>query len=547
MFKKARPVHRILPILLLMLPAAAAPALADDDNAATLPSDESLERSGALIGEVRIQVNDIFDPEQPDENRMLFRMANRLHRTTRPAVIAEQLLFKTGDPYSRRILDESERLLRKDRYFYDVQIRPVRYHDNQVDVDVITHDVWTLKVGVGLGRSGGVNTTHFQLQDSNLLGTGKSLTLEQTSNVDRTGVSFDYYDQTLLGTRARLGLTYADNSDGRFQRFSLERPFYSLDTRWAAGLTTLSDDRVDTHYELGHITDRFRHQEDEIEVLGGRSDGLSNGWVHRWSTGFTWQRNRFSLADGFAPSSFLPPDRTLSYPWISYDLIQDSYAKTRDFDQIKRTEDLHLGSQLHLRLGLATNALGSTEDAAVFDANASTGWKPGANHTVLLSSDLSGRYGRDGAENVVLSGGARYYWRDFGEQLFFATLEGAAGRNLDPESQLLLGGDNGLRGYPLRYQDGDASLLLTLEQRIFTDYYPYRLIHVGGAAFFDVGRTWGGGASELGLLKDVGVGLRLSSSRSGLGSIIHIDLAFPLDGDPSIKRTQWLVTTKTSF
>jgi hypothetical protein len=45
----------------------------------------------------------------------------------------------------------------------------------------------------------------------------------------------------------------------------------------------------------------------------------------------------------------------------------------------------------------------------------------------------------------------------------------------------------------------------------------------------------------------LGFGLRLGNSRSGLGNIIHIDIAFPLDGDPSIKRVQFLVTTKATF
>lgn len=89
--------------------------------------------------------------------------------------------------------------------------------------------------------------------------------------------------------------------------------------------------------------------------------------------------------------------------------------------------------------------------------------------------------------------------------------------------------------------------VFTVEQRFFTDWYPFHLAHVGGAVFFDAGRTWGGDASQLGLLRDVGLGLRLSSSRSGLGNVIHFDLAFPLDGDPSIKSMQWLVTTKASF
>lgn len=92
--------------------------------------------------------------------------------------------------------------------------------------------------------------------------------------------------------------------------------------------------------------------------------------------------------------------------------------------------------------------------------------------------------------------------------------------------------------------------LLTVEQRYFTNWYPFRLFRVGGAAFFDVGRTWGEtpvSTPSRGWLKDVGIGLRFGSSRSGLGNIIHIDLAFPLDGDASIDSVQILVETKERF
>lgn len=50
-----------------------------------------------------------------------------------------------------------------------------------------------------------------------------------------------------------------------------------------------------------------------------------------------------------------------------------------------------------------------------------------------------------------------------------------------------------------------------------------------------------------GVLRDVGVGLRLGLTRSGLGNFIHIDVAFPLDGDTTISPLQFLVTTKQSF
>jgi hypothetical protein len=73
--------------------------------------------------------------------------------------------------------------------------------------------------------------------------------------------------------------------------------------------------------------------------------------------------------------------------------------------------------------------------------------------------------------------------------------------------------------------------------------------------FFDAGRTWGRGNAarsanvdtNLGLLKNVGLGLRFGSSRSAFGNVIHVDLAFPLDGDASIDKAQFLVESKASF
>jgi hemolysin activation/secretion protein len=152
--------------------------------------------------------------------------------------------------------------------------------------------------------------------------------------------------------------------------------------------------------------------------------------------------------------------------------------------------------------------------------------------------------------NGVLDSAVRYYAKQSSNWLFFSTLTGTVGKRLDLEDQILLGGDNGLRGYPLRYQDGTSRALFTLEERYFTNWYPFRLFRVGAAVFYDMGRTWGQpplAAQSLGLLKDAGFGLRFGNARTGLGNIIHVDLAFPVDGDPSIKRVQFLVQTEQEF
>jgi hemolysin activation/secretion protein len=130
------------------------------------------------------------------------------------------------------------------------------------------------------------------------------------------------------------------------------------------------------------------------------------------------------------------------------------------------------------------------------------------------------------------------------------TLAADAGQHLDADRQLLLGGDNGLRAYPLRYQSGAGRWLFTAEQRWYTNWYPFRLFNVGGAAFYDMGRTFGRGtftSRDQGLLKDIGVGLRLGANRSALGNVVHIDLSYPLDGDSSVRKLQLGVETRRSF
>ncbi len=525
------------------------------DNA---PDDAQLEEQGAVIGEIVIDVRNIFNPELPTEDRRLFRLANRAHRTTRDGVIESQLLFKVGDVYSRRLLDESERLLRKNRYLYDAEIRPIGVRNGLVVVEVTTRDVWTLKPSIGIGRSGGANSTRFELQDSNFLGTGKALTFEHQANVDRSTSAFRYDDHNVFGSRLQLSALYSSNSDGDSRRLDVARPFYSLDTRWAAGLTAFDETRTDSLYALGHIQQQFRHQLRQLEVSGGLSRGLdSNGLSRRWGLGFTYQEDTFQGLGTPLSSGPLPADRTLSYPWVSFELVGDRFVKERNLNQLQRTEDIELGTQVRARLGWSSPLFSADRNEAVFALSASQGLRLSERQTLTLEAASSGRFTGNDPHNLLWSASARYYLRDFADQLFFTTLEYAAGERLDGERQILLGGDNGLRGYPLRYQTGESRALLTVEQRVFTSWHPLQLFHVGAAAFFDIGRTWDpdditpdralGHQLSQGWLRDVGVGLRLSSSRSGLGNVIHIDLAFPLDGDGSIDRIQYLVTTHTSF
>ena len=169
---------------------------------------------------------------------------------------------------------------------------------------------------------------------------------------------------------------------------------------------------------------------------------------------------------------------------------------------------------------------------------------------MLLAAGLDTRLEAGSFENLSLGLSAKYYRRQSEHRLLYVSLAGTYGHRLDLDQHLLLGGDSGLRGYPLRYQAGDKKALITVEQRFFTEWYPFRLFHVGGAVFFDAGRAWGETplpSSQNEWLRDVGFGLRLGQTRSGLGRMTHIDVAFPLDGDQDIADVQFLISTRKSF
>lgn len=515
-----------------------------------LPSDAELEASGAVVGKIDIDPRNIFDESDPRDDVALFRLANRLHVRTKRSTIKARLLFATGQKYSARKLAETERELRRLPYLYDARVMPVRYHDGEVDIKVVTKDVWTLNPGVSFSRTGGANNSHFELQDSNFLGLGKNLQFDHGRDVDRSSNTLQWSDPNAFGSRWMDALVYAESSDGRQRGLQVARPFYALDARWSANLSAQRYDRRISRYSAGNIADQINDDELAYELSGGLSKGLRNGWVRRWLAGVRYDRNLFRPSTNSALVAPLPADRTLAYPFVGFDFLQDDYRKTADLNQIGRTEDLYFGTEVSGELGLSNSAFGARGEAIMMSGKARKGFAFDDRQQLFLATDFSTRIERGRARNLVANGTADYYWRWDPNWVFFVGAGATTTHTLDADAQLLIGGDNGLRGYPLRYESGTSRALLTVEQRFYTDWYPFRLARVGGAVFADVGRTWGHGVvgnSDAGLLKDLGFGLRFGNTRSGLGNVLHIDFAFPLNARAGVSTFQLLIDTEQSF
>ena len=413
-----------------------------------------------------------------------------------------------------------------------------------------TKDVWTLNPGFSVSRKGGENKTVVDIEELNLLGRGQLIRLARSDDVDRVSKSIEFEDKQLGESWVALNALYADNSDGESSFLSLVRPFYALDARWAAGVIVSDIDQRGVLYDLGEKAAEFQRERSYISAFGGWSAGLKNGWVRRYTAGFVVDETRFTdVVDATLPAA-VPADRELVYPFLGIEILEDSFEETVNRDQIQRTEDLQTGLRFAASLGWSDEDFGADRNALLYSASASRLFGSIDDVALALSGNASGRLESGTTANALLSVRARYSHRFSEKNSLFATLSTTAGHNLDLDAPVELGGDTGLRGYPLRYQSGESSLLLSLEQRYFWDWYPLRLFRVGGAIFADVGRTWGDhplGGEELGWLKDVGFGLRFAPTRTGSRKIVHLDIAFPLDGDPSIDEVQILLESKKSF
>lgn len=266
----------LLPVLLAFQPVNADPAT---EIASVAVSSGLPEMSGASIGTITIENGSIFDLDNPAEDKALYRLANRAHVTTRADVIEAQLLFEPGDEFSIQKIKESERLIRTNRYIQDASIEPILTESGSVDINVTTSEVWTLMPKLNVSRSGGENKSSIGIKEMNLLGTGIAVEVQFKSDVDRDSTSVRFIDRNIGHSRYAISTRLADNSDGHHRYLQFGKPFYSLDSRDAKGISALDSDQIDSFYDRGEQIADYRHQARQFDLLTGWSKGLRNGWT----------------------------------------------------------------------------------------------------------------------------------------------------------------------------------------------------------------------------------------------------------------------------
>ncbi len=498
-------------------------------------SDEFYKQTDLIIGTIDVTVGDIFDLSNPKESFSIHRTANKLHVKTKPRVIRRQLLFKQGDAFKKRVLNESARLIRANRFIKDVDITPFEVCENSVNIKVKTNDRWTLAPGLSFGKSGGENKSGIEIQENNLFGLGKSLSLNYKNNSERHETVLSYSDEQLLGSRLHLFAAGISNSDGDGYQLDLSHPYYSLDSRRAWGLNNSSIQQENSIYSKGVVIDEIKVDDKSHSAFWGWSKGLKNDSVSRFKVGWNYSETQYG--------QFLPI--TQSYPWFEYEYIQEQFTTRTNFKSMGEVEDVLLGLNYALEVGLLNKELGSSEDHIRLSTKISKGFEF-KNSLGLVHSDFITYLGDGSLQGETLNlKGELFTFNKHGSDLFFSG-EFRLKNNLQQGEQLLLGGETGLRGYPTGYQDGTKSIVFTVEKRFHFDWYPLQLAKFGAVVFSDTG-TARGGDNKAEMLTDVGFGLRIIPTRTSKTKALHLDFAFPLDSGENVDDFQITLKTKQSF
>lgn len=496
------------------------------------------------VGAIQIEAGNIFNPDLPDENHWYHRTTNQLHIKTRDIVIAQALLFKVGDPLNLDLITESERLLRTRKHLKDARITFEHVCNQQVTLRITTTDNWTLAPALSFGRSGGNNSKSISIEEHNLLGFGKELSLSFKQDEQRNQTKLTYNDPQILGTRYHLFLGLQNNSDGKGHQLSMGLPFYKLAKQTAWGLETAALRQELPYYVNGEVTKKIGVDTQQAAIFYGWSKTKASQFTERYQLGWQ-QENRRYFATESTPAS--KPEGQQSYPWVSYELIEDSYIKRENFKTMGRTEDIALGHQFLIQAGFVHPNFGADARYLKLFSRYSKGYSPTNHQLSLVTADATAWMG-DGAHRGLRTN-LKAEWNLYSPSSnasWHLSGELHTADNLQQGEQLLLGGDNGLRGYPTGYRSGEYSTLINAERRFYFKQNPFGLAKLGAAAFVDAGTTWGAGQNTH-WFGDAGIGLRIIPTRSSSGKIIHVDLAIPFSAKGKMDHFQILVGTGAEF
>lgn len=193
-----------------------------------------------IIRKIHITTLDPFGFSEKDSLKQPRNWAekagNSLHVKSKQFNIKNILLMRPHDPFDSIVVNETERLIRNQRYVRRVVISSQLAGNSKDSVDIYIRvlDSWSL-IPTGSISTSRLNT---RVTERNVLGTGHELTYNYNTllNEDRSAHSVRYVVPNFKNTYIRSTIEYnEDVLKNSNKGINIERTFFSPLTRWAGG------------------------------------------------------------------------------------------------------------------------------------------------------------------------------------------------------------------------------------------------------------------------------------------------------------------------
>ena len=501
---------------------------------------------------VTFDTHDIFDLTDND-SIFVHRWANFLHiKTKQKTLINESAFFLEKCQINDSDIEELERHLRSKRYIRDASVK----YSKDDKIAVQTWDNWSLLPTADFGRKGGKNKFALGIRDRNLLGLGIDAEVEYFTNDQRSGYKLKTQFPLFLKNNINASIRLTSNDDGSSEAVFLHKEFVSFDTNHAYKIGFNNFNQIDTQYQNGSESNQYIHQQNYLTA--------NWQWLHqdtaedtlRFGLGYTREKHTFSELEqsaltGSLPSNVLPVDRSFNYPFISVEYLQKDFRKLKNLNVINQIEDFNLGWNATARMG-SDFSQNEGSPTLIWQSQLSKGFDMFDEAYWLIGASFEGEiYSNNNVENRFLLNLNTEYFHKFNDKwgAYFKNANQFS-KNQFLDSPINLGGESGVRGFPLQYRHGRHNTQFTFEARYYPHINIYKLLELGGAAFIDTGRVFGQSeqfSSESDWMTSVGLGARFFSTHSSESRVIHLDIIKPITSATNVNSVEFRITSKHSF
>lgn len=196
---------------------------------------------GKIIRHINFETLDPFGYSVSDtfvtsQNNIL-KIGNKLHVKSNYVTIRNLLLIRQNQIFDSLLVNESERLVRSQRYVHDVSFSVVATSKNSDSVDIFIRelDKWSITPNASLTNS----SVSIQLDDKNFLGFGHEFknTYKWYHATGSDAYNTNYFIPNIRNTYINTTLHYnIDEFRNNTRSFAIDRPFFSTFAKWAAGV-----------------------------------------------------------------------------------------------------------------------------------------------------------------------------------------------------------------------------------------------------------------------------------------------------------------------